>query len=636
MGNLDYNDSVGDSDTDIEFVDILDERNGNVEIISEYDNHNAVLNYSNTDSSTNNFYNSLSSQNLGTVEFWASYGTGACQIQLDDSIDLAIVVRFYSDKIRVYHSTTNTEYSYDMSKLHHISIDFDVSTDTFSIDIDGENELTDVNFYNDNNVDEISRFYVKGESSSGSLLLDAIGYSWDTDYNIGDNLEYSEEENGFHYAYEFLDTDYNEIAEISNKNGTFYVNESSTEFNVFYNGSVYDTWIQTIDIDTSESNITLYVFNTSDTLLFNQSYTLNNTNYIKYIRYVQYYQNTSHYVYTSNLTIESNSTRIASERGFMSYNLEGVEEWDTTVNSQLTVEGYGYYRFWLCSGTYTYNTTTRYQLTSFTSLRDTEQTFDLSNLDYSVSNPYLVVETKNGAYLLDTIKINGSGTQWLLSDSRGYLYNGELSTSNAGESVFYVQNERLYFELDCNDTNTESITLTFDITNFAAEGYRFETNTQANYTLEESEIRIIYTDVSQDTYAINRFFNSITEILEQEKTVSQLEIHITDNDLYNNQTIQGYVSAITFDYREDLDIDIFNTTVFELITALLLIIVPTLALSHLLADKGEMFNKDAILPLFVIFSIVAFATGFLPIWILFLIIFGTIAYYYLSSRGGVF
>ncbi|GAG83487.1 unnamed protein product, partial [marine sediment metagenome] len=65
---------------------------------------------------------------------------------------------------------------------------FSCTTNKYSVWIDGVLKLDDQNFYNDQTATTLDTTQIwSADAYEG--YLDAIGFSWDTDYNIGDNLK---------------------------------------------------------------------------------------------------------------------------------------------------------------------------------------------------------------------------------------------------------------------------------------------------------------------------------------------------------------------------------------------------------------------------------------------------------------
>jgi len=180
-------DAVGTTGTDISFVDVYGHT---VEVIEELEGHKHILKIqrlAHWASASNNFIN----QTSGTIEFWAQ-ADDAYQKQVfvlnDDGI---AVLQFnidggyfkWIDKDLVWHDikpcSDNTWY--------HLKIVFR-SDNTFDWYIDDVLEVDNQDTYKDmtNGIDQI---HFKEFDGHAGWLIDAVGYSWDPNYEIGDNME---------------------------------------------------------------------------------------------------------------------------------------------------------------------------------------------------------------------------------------------------------------------------------------------------------------------------------------------------------------------------------------------------------------------------------------------------------------
>ncbi len=139
------------------------------------------------------------SHTTGTVEYWCMKssdnaggdGLQGAWIQLWNDTTQAITVSLgYFTWYKIYADgpmgaqDIQTGISYD--RWYHIRIDFDCVSNRFDCYVDG---IYRGNFLFKNNVSSISKILVLTDSLyEGVTYFDAIGYSWDPNYNIGDNL----------------------------------------------------------------------------------------------------------------------------------------------------------------------------------------------------------------------------------------------------------------------------------------------------------------------------------------------------------------------------------------------------------------------------------------------------------------
>ncbi|MFX1257866.1 MAG: hypothetical protein ACFFAN_08410 [Promethearchaeota archaeon] len=173
-----------------------------VKVISEIGEHKKVLEcYSDStidsDIYINNYFNS---QEYGTIEYWwrkSSTESSAGILYVYSGTDLAMYVKiddkYYPNKI-VYKtgSTGNIDTGYDYAddRWIHMRLDFNCTSDTWSIWIDQVKYVDDANFVNNNDLDTLNRtmFWSMDGQHPTLFYIDAIGYSWDPNYSVGDNL----------------------------------------------------------------------------------------------------------------------------------------------------------------------------------------------------------------------------------------------------------------------------------------------------------------------------------------------------------------------------------------------------------------------------------------------------------------
>lgn len=196
------NEIDGTSGTDIDFITI-DSTTGNCLVsISNFSNHDKVLNF--TDNSGSDRVNIMADVEtpmaFGTYEFWI-YSTDTSKDfdirEYDNTTGtIGAVIGFQGGYLKYYSSASwHTIVAISSNNWIHLSIDFEnggggykgLSSDTFKIRVNGVSYGA-YPFYQ--GVDYFRRFYSYGNNahSGYTVYIDAIGFSWDTFYNIGDNL----------------------------------------------------------------------------------------------------------------------------------------------------------------------------------------------------------------------------------------------------------------------------------------------------------------------------------------------------------------------------------------------------------------------------------------------------------------
>jgi len=639
--------------------DITDNsENATYELLDYYEGHINVLNISDYGSSELFGMNvEIDDIDNDTIELWfnqQNYGNNYLYIQLyDDTTHVPFYLKFTTTALNIYDNDGFSAIYFPivLMQWYLLKIQYDCSLEMAYIYIDNNLIYTSSNWYYSSIYMDYLRIQTNLAHDNIETLFDGLGFisfenytlgmnNNDTyqynSYEINQNLQYGVEYNGFWNEINIMNENFTEIISIECVNGTYYINDTTTNFNVFFNFSqyVYDTWILNIEINQNLENGTLYVYNESNSLLFSQNFDTNCSGNIKYVKYIQYYQDTNHFIYLLNFSIESNNTKITGNNGFISYELDLIDTTilDTSVSNLLTLDFYGKYRFYLANDTYGNNDIDMYQISNWISSRNQEITLDLINYNLLIQNPYLIIETLNGIYLLNSILINGSSSEWILYDDRGYSYEGSFTSSNINleDSYFYIQDNRLYFTINYNDTDLEYMKLTFNIQDIDNTNYQllyatYMNDTNTNYL---NQFNLKQNDATYTKITMKSYYDSDIEILEQEKTTTYLEFYISDNDLQSNQTIYGYFEDFTFNYTDQITIQLFIETILLILVPLMIILAMTITISHTLKSRtdNEPLNKKVFFPVFLITSIIVFILGFFETWILFSIILSAIVY----------
>ncbi|MBS3741868.1 MAG: hypothetical protein KGY74_07090 [Candidatus Cloacimonetes bacterium] len=175
----------------------MDEGGGTAQIISEKDGHNKVVELDDTNGSDGTeIMDTISAPTTGTIEFWykTDDNTKRTNWQIEDenwanSITLQIEGRG-SNNIRYYDDSWHNIGTLDDTDWHHIRIDFDTSDD-WHLWIDGVSIDGGSGYTYDGTPTNFDLFTIKSDNMDANykIYIDAIGYSWDSDYNVGDNLE---------------------------------------------------------------------------------------------------------------------------------------------------------------------------------------------------------------------------------------------------------------------------------------------------------------------------------------------------------------------------------------------------------------------------------------------------------------
>ena len=158
-----------------------------------YKNHTRILKLTDMDGNNAMVENNFISQISGTIEFWL--------LTKNISLRTYMVFRNSSDQIPFYLAVHQTflKILYDnplisvdvpiaVDQWYHIKTFFNCTARKVSVWINGDLKLDNGDFFaNVSTLDKL-QFYTNDAESNYISYFDAIGYSWDPNYNIGDNL----------------------------------------------------------------------------------------------------------------------------------------------------------------------------------------------------------------------------------------------------------------------------------------------------------------------------------------------------------------------------------------------------------------------------------------------------------------
>jgi hypothetical protein len=187
------NELEGTSGTDIKFVNYTTiSSNCEVQIYDEYQGHKKVLRLHDGSSSGNaraqhNFH---STHTTGSIEWWwltPTSGTNGMAFHLHEEIMGTHAGRLLIRNGYFEDMEDNIIQPYSANRWYHHKIVFHTLSDIYDWYIDGILVVNNGDF--ENPVNNIGSINIKGGwNSIGSCFIDAIGFSWESDYSIGENL----------------------------------------------------------------------------------------------------------------------------------------------------------------------------------------------------------------------------------------------------------------------------------------------------------------------------------------------------------------------------------------------------------------------------------------------------------------
>ncbi|KKK67437.1 hypothetical protein LCGC14_2954080, partial [marine sediment metagenome] len=193
----------GTTGLDIDFVDTYHNHPPSTYamIVSDFQGHSKVLQMYDHSSSDVALTNTLldEAQTYGTIEYWmaTSDPTRANVIYLKNGSTILIGFRIDEDNFKVQLSGwTIIGGTPAANTWYHIRVDFELTTGgyqglsqyTFYIYIDGVRYGPYSTVLNQGQITDIA-MVTSNSDNPYELYFDAFGYSWDSNYNIGDNME---------------------------------------------------------------------------------------------------------------------------------------------------------------------------------------------------------------------------------------------------------------------------------------------------------------------------------------------------------------------------------------------------------------------------------------------------------------
>lgn len=185
------NDEIGDDPSDW----TVNETGGAVQIIASHLGHTNVIELHETSDDLTEIYNNIGSKTSGTVEWWASVN------RIDDWFELGIYdgdstdgihMSFANDGYLKYHdgSVWTVIMPYSANMWYSFKVEWDSSTD-WHLWVNGTSQDAGMGYNYRNSPSSLNRvrFQISdtGVHQDQYLYADAVGYSWDSNYKLGDN-----------------------------------------------------------------------------------------------------------------------------------------------------------------------------------------------------------------------------------------------------------------------------------------------------------------------------------------------------------------------------------------------------------------------------------------------------------------
>lgn len=709
-------------------------------INNSFNNHYKILNlYDNSGTGTAGIYTTFDTNQIDPIiEFWISSS--------NFHLDYTIMLREGAIQIvKLYISSYDLEY-YDSSDTlrvvstdcfinnvwSHFKIVCNDSFDSFDVYIDSILVGNDLEYRNPvlNGIDGI---IVQSRHSNDNYYyyFDAFGYSWDSFYNIGDNLEhYSigdnrfslieynqeiKEVDKFEFAYEILYNlydvgddnpstwldiengyDHTNIAVdsgdsmdrvikidgigstheltgiektfddsgmminvsfsinytlIDNPNGEFFVKiysndltevfrlkflekSSNTYYCYYYNGTDYIIIYNAYQKDVNYTFDLLINYELDLCVMYGFSFIYAEMIFPLMVSdkiglgKLEFYSEATNspgnnqIIYIDYVGVYSNEVSLSNERAFIILeNIKGFNTWYFTEYNLMTIDV-------ICENLtvnaiiYGYPPPT-YVFGTFCWQKSFNGSFFWNLYEYTINSLPLIVNPDLYFAFYNNITINSVNIEGvkLIQDTVEYIPTYDYANIELNETYFYVVGNELRYYLKVNDTNLEYMTATFDIRDIIVYNKTFTYTSNRNSILP-NELRLAYTDSTTSIIDITYGFRVEKVSLPSNKELDYFQILITDNDVDFNKTGSGSFSEFILRGYGTYEMDIVTTNLLDAIMPLLFFIIfPSLLISYFLkqSNKDDLSEK-LVVPMLMVFSFIAFASGTIPLWSLFLLI----------------
>lgn len=311
--------------------------------------------------------------------------------------------------------------------------------------------------------------------------------------------------------------------------------------------------------------------------------------------------------------VYSNGSSISEDH--MSIDINMNEDWDSNIHNLFTSKIIGNCSI-SASDSISPNTKTLYTTYEFNETKILNVWDSFTGLDVGLDPLYLrecyLTLVSNNTLIIEYISIDGVR---LNEGSNQYTPNFIFTSVDNNDSYFYVRENRLYFNLKTDDSNLESIQVSFDIEDVLTEnrsiGFGSDLNGGAS-----GYVRANYTDDSSTFLSVPSHATNTRLLLPQEKEIATLVIIISDLDALSSGSTNGYFSMIELLYFPDAVFTLTTLTILEVMIPLMILLIPTFAMY-------KKFGEHAIIPMFILMSIVCFIADLIPLWLFFIMLFGS-------------
>lgn len=332
-------------------------------------------------------------------------------------------------------------------------------------------------------------------------------------------------------------------------------------------------------------------------------------------------------VYLDSIGVYSNGTSLSTEPAFRQIDLDDFlfhAYWYFPEYSLLYLNFTGFIGVYLTDWFFYTGSTFIEQLIPTRQFNGLGQIFNVAEQTHDgndhIYTPKLWLEFYGQIQNSTEVRVNGI----VLTDgSHDYIMTMTSANIRMNESYFYVVNNKLHYQIYFNDTNTEYIQLKFNVPNIYTDNY---TNSFSSFQYGNGYGYFGYqfTDTTVQAFTFSTSYMRKSYYLTNHKTIDQLTILITDNDLFNTGNGYGYIDTITFTYLTNVSFTLTTLSLLSVLIVVILMFVPALLVSL-------RYNKKYLLPMLLLMTIVSYASALIPVWLMFIFIFGFIGILFIQK-----
>ncbi|TXT65282.1 MAG: hypothetical protein BAJALOKI1v1_450012 [Promethearchaeota archaeon] len=164
---------------------------GTAQIISSNGGHNNILELHDDSQPQLELENNFAPQTSGTIEWYTKFSSTSddFNIHLQSGSSTHILIGFNHGDIQYNNGSWQSILPYSTTEWYHFRLEFNSTAESYDLYVNTQLELNDESYLNTPG-GSIDTFYMETgfPDSNYYLYFDAFGFSWDENYEVGDNL----------------------------------------------------------------------------------------------------------------------------------------------------------------------------------------------------------------------------------------------------------------------------------------------------------------------------------------------------------------------------------------------------------------------------------------------------------------